>query len=403
MRWPLMHNTINWWDKFELIKFILFSDRFTNGPKVREFEEAWAKWVGSKHALYVSSGSTANFLLLAAVKEFYNLPKGAKVLVPACTWVTNVAPVLQLGFEPVWCDISLKHFSFDLDHLPKDNDVRVVFVTHLLGIDAPIEQLKERYPKAIFLEDICESHGVTGPTFERRGSTSSEGSTFSFYYGHHMTTIEGGMICTNNSDLYELMRLKRSHGMAREMTPERFMKAKADWPDIDGRFLFLSDGYNFRNTELGAVLGLSQLTRLDETIEFRQLNYRLFVDELLNLEKHFYIPDCNSGNSSFCLPIICKDRELMPKLKKAFEEAGIENRPIVGGNLLRQPFLGKWRHVKAPNADILNDNGVYVGNSQFVTPEMICELIDIIRRVINEAYPQPDEHTSEICPTPSVA
>ena len=384
MYWPLMNNSITWRDKYELIKFILLSDRFTNGPKVREFEEAWSKWVGSKYSLYVSSGSTADYLLISAVKELYKIPDGAKVLLPACTWVTNVSPILQMGLEPVFCDISLEHFSFDLDKLPKDDDIRIVFVTHLLGIDAPMEALKELYPNAIFLEDICESHGVEGPMGVRRGGTSSTASTFSFYYGHHMTTIEGGAISTNNKELYELMRMKRSHGMAREMSPEYYQKAALDHPDIDPRFLFLTDGHNFRNNELGAVLGLSQIKRLDASIKIRRANYKFFVNELKELSDHFYIPSDAQTNSSFCLPLICKKPELMKKLKKEFELAQIENRPIVGGNLLRQPFLTKYKHVNAPNADILNDNGVYVGNSQHVTREMISRLIDITYNVINE-------------------
>lgn len=379
-----MHNSITWRDKYELIKFIVFSDRFTNGPKVREFEEAWSKWIGSKYSLYVSSGSTADYLLIASVKERFKIPDGAKVLLPACTWVTNVSPVLQCKLEPVFCDISLEHFSFDLEKLPKD-DVAIVFVTHLLGIDAPMEALKDRYPNAIFLEDICESHGVEGPHGMRRGGTSSTGSTFSFYYGHHMTTIEGGFVSTNDKELYELMRMKRSHGMAREMSPDYYKAAADKYPDIDSRFLFLTDGHNFRNTELGAVLGLSQLKRLDDSIAIRRLNFSFFVNELKQLEDHFYIPNDSRGNSSFCLPLICKHAKLMPRLKKAFEEAGIENRPIVGGNLLRQPFLAKYKHIKAPNADILNDQGVYVGNSQFVTLEMVAKLIEIVRHKINEA------------------
>lgn len=160
--WPLMKNTINWWDRFDLIKFVLTSDKFTNGIKVKEFEKAWSEWLGVKHSLFVSSGSTANLLLVSAVKELYKIPNGSKVLLPACTWVTNVAPILQLGLEPVFCDISLDNFSFNLQALPKA-DVKIVFVTHLLGLDAPVEKLKERYPKAVFIEDICESHGVTDP------------------------------------------------------------------------------------------------------------------------------------------------------------------------------------------------------------------------------------------------
>jgi CDP-6-deoxy-D-xylo-4-hexulose-3-dehydrase len=386
MYWPLMKDTINWWDKFELVKFILLSDRFTNGKKVCEFEQEWSKWLGVKHSLFVSSGSTANFLLLASLKELYNIPDGAKVLAPACTWVTNVSPILQLGLKPVFSDISLENFSFKIESLPKDRDIKIVFVTHLLGLDAPMEKLKEVYPNAIFIEDICESHGVEGPHGERRGSSSSLASTFSFYYGHHMTTIEGGMVSTNNKELYELMRVKRSHGMAREMSPEEFENAKKSYPDIDPRFLFVSDGYNFRNTELGAVLGLSQLQRLDESIRIRRQNYAYFISKLNKYSEHVYIPDPSPRNSSFVFPIVCKTPELMHKIKESFFKHEIENRPIVAGNLLRQPFLRKYKtSTKLPNADILNDNGVYIGNNQFVTFEMIDLLIEIISTNVNES------------------
>lgn len=396
MYWPLMHDTINWRDKYELLKFIVFSNRFTNGPKVRAFEEAWSKWLGAKYSLYVSSGSTANFLLVAAVKELYKIPAGSKVLLPACTWVTNVSPIIQLGLEPVFCDISLDHFSFDTEKLPNDQDIKIVFVTHLLGLDAPVEKLKEKYPKAIFIEDICESHGVEGPTGIRRGAGSSEGATFSFYYGHHMTTIEGGMVSTNNKALYELMRLKRSHGLAREMSPEDFEKAKKDWPDIDSRFLFLTDGYNFRNTEMGAVLGLSQLKRLDASIAIRRENYKYFCERLTEFSDYVHVPCDSSLNSSFVFPLVCKSPELMKKLKAKFETRGIENRPIVSGNLLRQPFLKGFKAGRLPNADIVNDNGVYIGNSQFVTLDMVNTLIELIGETINEGDSESNEHASTV-------
>lgn len=378
--WPLMKNTINWWDRFELIKFILTSDKFTNGIKVKEFEKAWSEWLGVKHSLFVSSGSTANLLLVSAVKELYKIPNGSKVLLPACTWVTNVAPILQLGLEPVFCDISLDNFSFNLQALPKA-DIKIVFVTHLLGLDAPVEKLKERYPKAVFIEDICESHGVTDSYGVKRGGESSLGSTFSFYYGHHMTTVEGGMVSTNNKELYNLMKLKRSHGMARELDPEDFQAAASLYPNIDPRFLFLTDGFNFRNTELGAVLGLTQLPRLDDTIQIRKRNYRLFVSKLKQFDE-FYVPSAAETNSSFCLPIVCKTSETMKNLKREFEANGIETRPIVSGNLLGQPFLSKYSGLAVPNAKIVNDNGVYVGNNQYVTEEMIETMFKIIEKVL---------------------
>jgi len=371
MKWPLMKDALTLWDKLKLIKFILETGQYTNGQKVRDFEEAWSKWLGCKHSLYVSSGSTANLLLVAAVKELFKVPDGSRVLLPTNTWVTNVSPIIQLGLEPVFADISLRHFSFDTDKLKPDPSIKIVFVTHLLGLDAPMERLKELYPGAIFIEDICESHGVTGPDGKRRGADSSMGSTFSFYFGHHMTTIEGGMVSTNNRELYELMRLKRSHGLAREMSPEYFKAASEKYPDINSKFLFMTDGFNFRNTELGAVLGLGQLPKLDSFIEIRKNNYKVFCENMKELGEYFHLPEYTESNSSFVFPFICRNKEIYEKLKKYFDAHEVEYRPVVAGNLLRQPFLTKWRNTYAPNADIVHKFGLYIGNNQFVTTQDI--------------------------------
>ena len=378
MWWPLMQNAITESDKKSLINFINSTDRYTCGKKVKEFEDAWSKWLGCKYSLYVTSGSTANLLLMAAVKELYEIPNGSKVLVPACTWVTNVSPVFQLGLEPVFCDVDLERYSFDLDTLPEE-DVRIVFITHLLGINSPVEALKKKYPNAVFLEDTCESHGVKAPNGMRRGSTGT-GSTFSFYYGHHMTTIEGGIISTDNELLYELMKIKRSHGMARLLSPHLYEIAVNENPNIDPSFLFLTDGFNFRNTELNAVLGLEQLKRLDHNIEMRRKNFECFMKHLDPMR--FYVPYNDPGNSSFALPFICKNKEDMPKLKTIFKELGVEYRPVVSGNLLLHPFLKKWKDtVKVPNANIINDNGVYIGNSQFVNEDMIVKVFEAIKTI----------------------
>jgi|ETNmetMinimDraft_21_1059911.scaffolds.fasta_scaffold17653_2 GDP-mannose 4,6-dehydratase len=363
-------------DKLKLIEFISSTDRYTCGEKVEEFERAWSDWLKCNYSLFVTSGSTANSLLISSVKELYKIPDGSKVLVPACTWVTNVSPVFQNNLEPVFCDINLNDYSFDLDNLP-DDDIRIVFVTHLLGLNAPIEALKEKYPNAIFLEDICESHGVTDKRGNRRGGGT--GSTFSFYFGHHMTTIEGGMVCTNNKELYELMRLKRSHGMARHLLPENYDDVIAKYPNINPKFLFLTDGYNFRNTEINAVLGIEQLKRLDENIRVRRKNYVHYMVRLNRMRDIFHVPKYDEFNSSFTLPFVCKTRENRDIFIKIVEDLGIEYRPIVAGNLLIHPFLEKWKDsVKTPNATILNDYGAYVGNHQSVTTDAIDALFDRI-------------------------
>lgn len=386
MRWPLMKNAITWGDKFRLVKFLLTNNRLTNGPKVREFEAEWAQWVGSKHALMVSSGSTANTLLMAAVKEKYGLKDGDKVLVPACTWVTNISPVFQLGFTPVFCDVNTDNYSFDLDHMSeikkKHPDIRVIFVTHLLGFSANNEAYQAMFPDALILDDVCESHGCRSPEGVRRGANSIAAS-FSFYFGHHMTTIEGGMINTNDTELYELMCMKRSHGLARESGN---LKKYADqYPEIHPQFLFMTDGYNFRSGEINAVLGLSQLSRLNQYVEQRRENFRLFVQIVGRNQDKFYPVKWQEGNSNFAFPFICRTPEIAKKMKLAFEHNGVEHRPIVGGNLLRQPFLKGYKFGtprKNATVDLLNDNGVYIGNSHFVTENDMIWLDHLISNMV---------------------
>jgi len=383
--WPLMKNNITFADRLHLAKFVLFSDRFTNGKKVREFESKWNDWLGSKYSLYVSSGSTANYLLLSAVKELYNLKDGDKVLVPACTWVTNVGPVIQLGFTPIFCDINLDNFSFceqDLEYIAKIHpDIKLIFVTHLIGYSASVERYKELFPNALILDDICEYHGCKSSDDSKMGSDSL-GATFSFYFGHHMSTIEGGMISTNNYELYDLMRIKRSHGLARES--EKFDYYAKQYPDISKQFLFLTDGYNFRNHEICAVLGISQLQRLNKYIKKRNQNYKKFIELISKYSLDFYIPLFPKTCSNFCFPLICKTKELADKIKTIFDEVGIEHRPIISGNLLRQPFLSEYKITSQKNdltVDYMHTNGIYLGNNHFIGDKELNLLKSVLEKL----------------------
>lgn len=383
LSWPLMENTITFSDRLKMALFVLTSNKLTNGPKVREFESKWSDWLGVKHSLYVSSGSTANTLLISAVKEYYGLNDGDKVLVPSCTWMTNIAPVIQANLQPIFCDINLKNFSFDVDELKyiasEHPDIKAVFITHLIGLSSDVEKVREIFPDALILEDICESHGVRGPDGRRRG-TDSVGSTFSFYFGHHITTIEGGVVCTNNTELYELMKMKRSHGMAREASPHMFKKYAEENPEIDPTFLFMTEGYNLRNHEVCAVLGLSQLKKLNKNIQIRQENFKYWWDKFYKTES-YYVPDFQRGNSSFCFPIITKESSDILVVKEKLKSSGIEYRPIISGNILLHPAFRKYKlctQRENPNVFTLHQNGVYVGNSQFVNKDRIDRLISVV-------------------------
>ena len=385
-KWPLMKNSISLWDRFQLAKFVLTSDKFTQGENVEKFEKEWSKWLGCKYSLFVTSGSTANFLLVSSIIEKYGFQKGDKVLVPSCTWVTNINPIIQLGLTPIFCDVNLENYSFDLDNLriiaELHPDIKMVFVTHLLGIPAEIEEYRKIFPNALFIDDVCESHGCLDKSGNKIGKNSL-GATFSFYFGHHMSTVEGGMISTDSWELYDLMKMKRSHGLAR--ASDQFKYYQNQNPEIEKSFLFVSDGYNFRNTEFGAVLGLSQLKRLDKFIDNRDETYARFV-EIMSSPKNkdnFYPVVYNEGNSCFCFPFICKTKEIKSSLILLLNKYKIEYRPVVGGNLLRQPYLknysitGKTENL---NVDIIHENGIYIGNNQFVSNKDM----DLLETILGE-------------------
>lgn len=391
LSWLLMDNAITLRQKIRLAHFVLASNKFTNGPKVREFENVWSKWVGSKHSLFVSSGSTANYLLIAAIKEKYGLADGDKVLVPACTWMTSVAPIFQNKLTPIFIDISLNDYCIDTEDLIKIKeihpDIKLVFTTHLLGFHSDIDKIREIFPDALIAEDSCEAHGVTD-YHGNRMNPNSLGATFSFYFGHHITTIEGGFISTNDSELFDLMRMKRSHGLAREASPETYKKYQELYPEIIPTFLFVTDGYNFRNDELSAVLGLEQIKNLNKFINIRNENYRNYYKLIKNLPDLFYIPSCENTMSSFTLPFVCKNRKVYNLLIEEFKKHNIEYRPLVAGNLLRQPFLKNYKfdyNKELFNADIIHELGMYIGNSQFIGNKHLFLLEKILLEVKQNA------------------
>ena len=388
--WPLMENTIEIEEKKVMSDFILDSDRFTNGKKVLEFEQKWSEWQGCNHSVFVNSGSTANMLLLWAIKNEYFKKKKMVVLTPACTWATNISTMIQFGIEFVVGDNDLFDFGISEKSLieAKNNfeEINVIFVTHLLGSPTNVELIKKHFPKAIIIEDCCESHGAIYQN--NKVGNLGIGSTFSFYYGHHMTTIEGGMVCTNDDKLYNILRMMRSHGMSRESLDTEYKNNLIkNNPKIDSKFLFPYSGFNFRNTEINAVLGIEQLKNLDKYIEIRKRNLKIF-DEILGKNNNLFIRFNIEGNSAMVLPFICKSPRIKNHLMDIFEENNIETRPFLIGNLLNQPFVSEFdvKNTITENADYLHDCGFYIGNNHKITPTMLKKLENIINLIYDEKH-----------------
>ena len=385
---PLMSDNISREDVDCLIDFLKQEPvpRLTNGQKVLEFEKKWSKWLGVKHSIFVNSGTAANELSLLALKYLY--PEGGKIIVPPLTWISDVNSILFAGFEPIFVDINLNNLSFDLDKLEKSitNDTKAIFITHVLGINALSDRLLKLCVDndILLIEDVCESHGAMHNN-NKLGSIGFA-SNFSFYFAHHMSTIEGGMISTNDDYFYQLCRSLRSHGMVREFTDENLIKKyEEDYPDLNQDFVFIGPAHNFRSTEINAVLGLCQLNRLDDNNEKRIENYKYFVD---NLDSEKYHTDFEmEGQCNYAFTIVLKkpNFNLRDRIEDQLTKNRIEYRRGMsgGGNQLRQPYF-RNKNVDLSEfkvVDHIHNFSWYVGNYPTLEREKINKLLEILNEV----------------------
>ncbi|MBF0162339.1 MAG: DegT/DnrJ/EryC1/StrS family aminotransferase [Magnetococcales bacterium] len=360
----------------------------TNGPQVRAFEAEWSAWLGVKYSVLVNSGASANLLTLAALKIRY--PEGGEVITPPLTWISDVASVLQNGFTPVFADIDPASLAMDTGQiLSKISDkTRAVFLTHVQGFDGLTDLLLEalRRRNILLIEDVCESHGATHNG--QKVGTLGWVSNFSYYYAHHMSTIEGGMICTDDAELYQQVRMLRSHGMVRESTDEGLrQRYQAENPELNPDFIFAYPAYNTRNTEIGGILGRSQLKRLDWIVQRRTENLRRFLERI---DAGQYRTDFKlEGSSNYAFNLILKepDNVLVQRVMQKMRESGVEFRrgSAGGGNQLRQPYLkgivpeGHYRLF--PETEHVHFYGFYIGNFPDLSLEEVDALCDILNRV----------------------
>jgi len=389
MKYPLMRNNISREDLDLVIEHLKQDDPIlTNGPRVREFEAEWSKWLGVKYSVFVNSGASANLLTMAILKIRH--PEGGEVITPPLAWVSDVASVMQNGFKPVFADINNQTLAMDVDEILNKitKNTRAVFITHVQGFDGITDHLIAELKRLNIplIEDVCESHGATHNGI-RLGSIGWI-SNFSFYYAHHMSTIEGGMICTNDPIVYEQGRMLRSHGMVRETNEIALKKQyQEENPELNPDFIFAYPAYNVRNTEIGAIMGLSQLKRLDQIVMQRTENLHYFLNQL-NPSK-FYTDFKLEGSSNYAFNVVLKDAdpELADRLMQTMRQNGIEFRrgSAGGGNQVRQPYLKGIvpdnHHLQFPNVEHIHFYGFYIGNFPNLTKNEIDEICSILNAV----------------------
>jgi len=386
--WPLMKNNISRDDLDSLIEYLRQDDpKLTHGPKVRAFEEQWSEWLGVKYSVMLNSGASANDLTMLALRELHGI---GEVIVPGLTWVSDIASVLHAGHTPVFVDINRQSLAMEtslvLDAVtPK---TKAVFITHVLGLDGITDQLVNELDKLgiLLIEDVCESHGATHKG--KKLGTFGWASNFSFYYAHHLTTIEGGMVCTNDFDLYELLRMMRSHGMARESSLALTRtKIASDHPDLNPDFIFTVPSHNMRSNELSGILGLSQLPRLDSAVAKRSENFTKFLS-ILNPDK-FQVDFACEGNSNYAFILILKEAnfDVRDRIEESLKLHGIEFRRGLsgGGNQLRQPYLKRLQGIPKPetlpHVDHVHHFAWYIGNYPDIDPEIFSTIAKALRNL----------------------
>jgi len=387
----LMENNINYDDIKVLTKFLKKKPVLTQSKKVLEFEKKWSKWLGCKYSVFVNSGSSANLLSISCLKYIKINKKKNEIIVPPLTWSSDINSIIHNGFKPVFVDINRNSLSMDPDKIIKkiNKNTLAVFITHAQGFNGLNKKLLKylKKKKIYLIEDVCESHGFIFN--EKKHKNFGKISNFSFYYAHHMTTIEGGMISTNSKSIYYILRSLRSHGLLREVKSKKFRSYYIKkHKDLSEQFIFLYPAYNLRNTEIGAVLGINQLKSLNKNIALRNKNLLYFLN---NLNNEIYQTKFNlDGSSNYAFPLILKDPSFSKrnKLEKIMDKYKIEYRRgnAGGGNQLRQPYLAKYVNKqviksKFKNVDHVHFFGYYIGNYPSLKKEKIKKICNILNSV----------------------
>lgn len=381
----LVSDTINKDDIKSLIEWLSQDEipQLTKGKLTKELENKWAKKIGTKYSVFVNSGSSAIFLSLAALKYLESVGnkklKNNKIIVPALSWATDVSSPMLLNYETIMCDCNLEDLSCDLNHLEElfiKHDPSVLILVSPLGLVPKMDEVLELCKKynVILLEDVCESMGSKYK--DKYLGSMGYASFFSLYFGHHLSTIEGGFINTNDENFYHLLLMMRSHGWDRDLPEwkQKELRSKYQCSDFDSLYNFYVPGMNLRSTDLQAFIGLKVIDRLDEYSNKRRNNFfkysQKIKENILKLEER-------EGDfiSNFAVPIVNKNKNIIIENLK---NHGIEVRPLIAGNMANKPMWGK-KENNLSNCDLIDKYGLYVPNHQNLTEEQI----ELITNVLN--------------------
>ena len=391
-RHSLMSDNFTKSDMNEVKKFINHKNiTLTQSKKVKEFEKKWSRWLGVKYSVFVNSGSSANYITISALKIINKNKIKNEIIVPTLTWVSDINSVIMNGFKPVFVDINFSNLSMNVEEILKkiSKKTLAVFITHAQGFNGLNNKLLQvlKKKKIHLIEDVSESHGATfkGKRLGNYGLISN----FSFYYAHHLTTIEGGMVCTNSKEIYEIVKILRSHGMLREANNKKFERKLINkYKYLSPKFIFMYPSLNFRNNEIGAVIGINQLKSLNKNNLLRTRNFKLFL-KLLDPNKFFKEFDI-VGSSNYAFPVILKTKDFKKRdlFEKELLKNGIEFRRgnAGGGNQLRQPYIKNIvKNINLKNFKKVNHVhffGYYIGNYPSLNKNkttLICKILNNVK------------------------
>lgn len=382
----LVSDTIGKYDIYNLTQWLSQDEipRLTKGELTWELEKKWAEKIGTKYSVFVNSGSSAILLTLAALLYQHKLNgkklKNNKIVVPALSWATDVSSPMLLGYETIMCDCNLDDLSCDLNHLEKlfiKHNPSTMILVSPLGLVPKMNEIVELCQKhdVILLEDVCESMGSKYKN--KYLGTFGLASFFSMYFGHHLSTIEGGFICTDDEDLYHTLLMMRSHGWDRDLPEwrQKVLRDKYNISDFDSLYKFYIPAFNLRATDLQAFIGINAIDKLDSVSNKRRLNFFNYVREISVNELKLTERD-GDFISSFSIPIVNKNRD---RIVKELTNNDIEVRPLIAGNIAKHPMWGKGE-PELKNATLLNDYGFYIPNHQDITTKDITMISNLINR-----------------------